>query len=223
MEQASQFDACLEDGSLGAAADVRSASSAEEAQRLVRDGIADAALYGGPTIAFLDETSGSTRNLIIQAYRLAALPAVLEQLDLTLEQARPLISPDPVSVVLRDPPDGPGPDSAEAGIATVSVVALLMTLTIYGVWILNGVIEEKTSRVVEVLMGAIRPWQLLLGKVSGILALALAQIGAAAGTAGLLILVSRDVELPEVTGQVAAFAIVYAVLGLLLMVPAARG
>ena len=206
----------LEDGSLGATADIQRVPSTQEAQHLVQDGTADAAIYAGPTIAFRDETSGSTRNLIIQAYRLAALPAVLDQLDLTLEDARPLISPDPIPVTLLDPPDGPEPNEAQAGIATAAVVALLMTLTIYGVWILNGVIEEKTSRVVEVLMGAIRPWQLLLGKVCGILALALAQIAAAAGTAALLILLSQDVDLPAVTGEVAVFAIIYAILGLLL-------
>ncbi|MBT5775664.1 MAG: ABC transporter permease [Dehalococcoidia bacterium] len=206
----------LEDGSLGATADIHRVPSTEEAQRLVQDGTADAAIYAGPTIAFRNETSSSTFNLITQAYRLAALPAVLDQLDLTLEQALPLISPDPVPVTLLDPPDTPEPDDAQSGIATISVVAVLMTLTIYGVWILNGVIEEKTSRVVEVLMGAIRPWQLLLGKVCGILALALAQIAAAAGTATLLLVLVRDADLPDVTGEVAAFAIVYAVLGLLL-------
>ena len=206
----------LEDGSLGATADIRRVPSAEEAIRLVRDGTADAALYDGPTIAFRNEASASTRNLIIQAYRLAALPDVLDQLNLTLQDARPLISPDPIPVTLLDPPDGPEPNDAQAGIATASVVIVLMTLTIYGVWILNGVIEEKTSRVVEVLMGTIRPWQLLLGKVCGILSLALAQIAAAAGTAGLLIAILQDLNLPNVTGQVAASAIVYAILGLLL-------
>jgi ABC-2 type transport system permease protein len=206
----------LEDGSLGATADIQRVPSTEEAQRLVQDGIAEAAIYAGPTIAFRDETSASTRNLIIQAYRLAALPAVLDQLDLTLEQALPLISPDPVPVTLLDPPDTPEPDEAQSGIATAAVVMLLMTITIYGGWILNGVIEEKTTRVVEVLMGAIRPWQLLLGKVCGILTLALFQIVAAAGTTILLLILIRDVDLPNVTGEVAAFAIVYAILGLLL-------
>ena len=211
----------LEDGSLGVIATVRRLPSAEEARRLVQDGAVDAAISAGPVdagphITFRTETDFGTRNLILQAYRLAALPDVLDQLNLTIEQAQPLISPDPVPVMLLDPPDTPEPDDAQSGIATISVVAVLMTLTIYGVWILNGVIEEKTSRVVEVLMGAIRPWQLLLGKVCGILALALAQIAAAAGTATLLLVLVRDADLPDVTGEVAAFAIVYAVLGLLL-------
>lgn len=211
----------LEDGSLGTTAVVRYVPSTEEAQRLVRDGVVDAAIFAapidaGPAIAFRTEADFGTRNLITQAYRLAALPAVLDQLDLTIEEAQPLIAPDPIPVFLLDPPDAPEPDAAQAGIAAISVIALLMTLTIYGAWILNGVVEEKTSRVVEVLMGTIRPWQLLLGKVSGILALAFAQIIAAVSTAGLLTLVSRDIELPAVTGQVAAFAIIYATLGLLL-------
>jgi len=45
----------------------------------------------------------------------------------------------------------------------------------YGAWVLIGVIEEKASRVVEVLLAAVRPRQLVGGKVLGIGTVALAQ------------------------------------------------
>jgi ABC-2 type transport system permease protein len=56
----------------------------------------------------------------------------------------------------------------------VSIV-IYMIIVIYGVRITIGVSEEKSSRVVEVLLAAVRPSQLLLGKVLGMGLLALAQ------------------------------------------------
>ena len=42
----------------------------------------------------------------------------------------------------------------------------------YGYWVAAGVVEEKASRIVEILLATIRPRQLLAGKVLGIGALA---------------------------------------------------
>ena len=44
----------------------------------------------------------------------------------------------------------------------------------YGSWVLTGVVEEKQSRVVEVVLSTVRPRDLLMGKVLGIGLLALA-------------------------------------------------
>jgi ABC-2 type transport system permease protein len=73
----------------------------------------------------------------------------------------------------------------------VSIV-IYMLIVIYGVRITVGVSEEKASRVIEVLLAAVRPSQLLLGKVLGLGLLALGQalaivvtfvvLGAAAGS-----------------------------------------
>ena len=46
----------------------------------------------------------------------------------------------------------------------------------YGTWVLTGVVEEKQSRVVEVVLSTVRPRDLLMGKVLGIGLLALAQL-----------------------------------------------
>ncbi len=59
--------------------------------------------------------------------------------------------------------------------ALYGLILMFVLLTQYGTWILTGVVEEKSSRVVEVLLSAVRPRQLLAGKVIGIGAVALAQ------------------------------------------------
>ncbi|MGC5628603.1 ABC transporter permease [Georgenia sp. Z1344] len=53
-----------------------------------------------------------------------------------------------------------------AGIATISL--MLFAILTAGATVATGVVEEKTSRVVEVLLATIKPTQLLTGKVLGI-------------------------------------------------------
>jgi ABC-2 type transport system permease protein len=59
--------------------------------------------------------------------------------------------------------------------AFLGILLLFVFLQQYGTWVLMGVIEEKASRVVEVLLSALRPRQLVSGKVLGIGAVAMAQ------------------------------------------------
>jgi ABC-2 type transport system permease protein len=78
-------------------------------------------------------------------------------------------------------------------IAVIGVILLFVLLTQYNTWTLIGVMEEKSSRVVEVLLATVRPIQLLAGKVLGIGLLVFAQAGLIVGFAlGLAGLVGSD-------------------------------
>jgi ABC-2 type transport system permease protein len=57
----------------------------------------------------------------------------------------------------------------------VLVLILYMTLIFYGQIILRGVIEEKTSRMVEIVLSSMRPFQLMAGKIVGIAAVGFTQ------------------------------------------------
>ncbi len=52
---------------------------------------------------------------------------------------------------------------------------IYMFVLIYGMQIMLGVIEEKTSKIVEVLLSSVRPFQLMMGKILGIAAVGLLQ------------------------------------------------
>ena len=98
-----------------------------------------------------------------------------------------------------------------------SIVGYIMGFIIYGALfayggiVMQSVIEEKTSRVVEVVVSAVRPFQLLMGKVLGIGAMGLLQfifwgllIGGAltfAGSAIALFLDPSELNLPEGASQ----------------------
>ncbi len=61
-------------------------------------------------------------------------------------------------------------------IGVVAGVLVYIALMIWGQLVAQGVVEEKSSRVVELLLTTIRPWQLMLGKVVGIGLLGLGQL-----------------------------------------------
>lgn len=64
---------------------------------------------------------------------------------------------------------------------------------VYGIMLAQGVVEEKTSRVVELLLSSIRPWQLLAGKLIGV---------AVVGVTQLVLLGGAAVVLAEGTGAI---------------------
>ena len=59
-------------------------------------------------------------------------------------------------------------DDGKAGVAFFAILILYGQLLTYGYWVAAGVVEEKASRVVEVILSTIRPKHLLAGKVIGI-------------------------------------------------------
>lgn len=69
-------------------------------------------------------------------------------------------------------------------LAYVSVILLYVQLLANGIAVATGVVEEKTSRVVELLLATVKPLHLLVGKVLGIGVVGLAQL-AAYGIAGI--------------------------------------
>lgn len=78
-------------------------------------------------------------------------------------------------------------DAGQAAAGVVAGVLIFIAIIMSGQLVAVGVVEEKTSRVVEILLATIRPWELMAGKVLGIGTIGLVQlaavIGAGVGTA----------------------------------------
>lgn len=53
-------------------------------------------------------------------------------------------------------------------IGALSGFLIYMSLFIYGAQVMRGVIEEKTSRIIEVIISSVKPIQLMLGKIIGV-------------------------------------------------------
>ena len=63
-----------------------------------------------------------------------------------------------------------------AGLGILLGMTLYMFLIIYGSMVMQSVIEEKNSRVLEVMVSSVKPFQLMLGKILGVAAVAALQI-----------------------------------------------
>ena len=57
---------------------------------------------------------------------------------------------------------------ASMGIGFVSGILIYMFIFMYGTMVMRGVIEEKTSRIVEIIISSIKPFQLMIGKIVGV-------------------------------------------------------
>ncbi len=75
--------------------------------------------------------------------------------------------------------NAPGDEEADNSwvmvIGLVLAVFIYMFIFLYGVQVMRGVIEEKTSRIVEVIISSVKPFELMMGKIIGIAMVALTQ------------------------------------------------
>jgi len=108
-------------------------------------------------------------------------------------------------------------------LAYVFVMIIYMTVLLYGMYVMRGVLEEKSSHVVEVIVSTVKPFELMLGKILGIGAVGLTQfliwsvLMAAISAPGAVAAVGiSGMELPAVPAQLLFFFVVYFVLGFLL-------
>lgn len=193
-------------------------TSVEAARAALAEGDLDAVLASPDSLLFEEEADPTVQAMVGQAAYLAALPERAAAVGITAEEARMLITPPTVETSLVSPPEAgdAAADDGEQAVAALTTIVLLMALTFYGQWVLVGVIEEKSSRVVEVLLATLAPWQLLVGKVLGILLLAMAQISASVAALLVGLLVVQDLEIPALAVTSVATGVGWLVLGLLL-------
>jgi ABC-2 type transport system permease protein len=122
-----------------------------------------------------------TQNLREQSLsarlRIAFNSAVIERRwvkeGINAKRASELMNPIGMAVVSEQ-------DSGKGREAFFLVLGMLVLLygmiIIYGQLVLRGVVEEKQSRIIEVLLSSIRPFQLMLGKLIGIGLVSLTQV-----------------------------------------------
>jgi len=108
-------------------------------------------------------------------------------------------------------------------------IILYMAILLYGINVMSSVLEEKTTKIIEVLVSSLRPFQLMLGKVLGVGAVSIFQFLIWAASARLLVSQHRHLlgergvgeasqvfQVPHVSGATAAVFIAYFLGGFLL-------
>jgi ABC-2 type transport system permease protein len=119
-----------------------------------------------------------------------------------------------VSVNALSPVNAARLEQAVIGLLVAGI--LYVTMIVYGQLVAAGVIEEKSNRIVEILLTAVRPWQLMMGKITGIGLVALVQIGVVAAVALVLGSATKLVSIPTLSVDVVVSGVVWFVLGYLM-------
>jgi len=87
------------------------------------------------------------------------------------------------------------------GIAYIGGLLIYILTFIFGAQVMRGVIEEKTSRVVEVIISSVRPFQLMIGKILGIGLVGLTQFVLWIIITTIIITAAQSFLLPDDIGQ----------------------
>jgi ABC-2 type transport system permease protein len=197
-------------GDYGIALEATREPSAAAAVGAVRDEETDAALTGAG-LAVGPEPDQALVALLQNAARLLGGEERLRAAGLSPRQARAALEPPPLRVAVVEPREGTG----GSGLAYLGALLLYVAIFSFGYAVAASVVSEKSSRVVEVVLSAIRSDQLLAGKVLGIGALGLVQIGLIALVGLAIALPSGEVELPASTPETLLLVLLYFVLGYL--------
>lgn len=194
--------------------EVVEAVSVAEGEALVRAGDADALLTGDGELVGDDGVDDRLRAVVSAVWVQQRLLDELTAAGVPDERAATVLDAPPPAVRLLDPLD----DGEAEGLAIVGIGVLVLFGQIFGFgfWVASGVVEEKQSRVVEVLMAKLRPRTLLAGKVIGLGLLGIAQLVLTLGAGLLVIAVTGSVDLPGFVARSAVELAVWFVLGYLL-------
>ncbi len=141
------------------------------ARAAARAGDVDAAIVGGELVSQAGPP-GELEQLVQSATREVRAVAGLRRAGLSRADAQRALAPPAL------PARALGGDSAQErkGVAFVASLLLYVQLIIFGLAVASGVVEEKSSRVIEVLMAAVPARALLAGKIIGIGLLGLMQL-----------------------------------------------
>lgn len=157
----------------------------DDVRQNVLDGIYDGYMVvptdvsEGGTIRYYSTSGGG--SLFSQDMRNAVRTAVrelrVEEQDIDPEVYSAIMSDVPIDTVqLSDTGEDRGNAAVYAVVGGIMGFLLYLTMLIYGSVVMQGVMQEKQNRVVEIIVSSVRPFDLLLGKVLGIGAMGLLQM-----------------------------------------------
>jgi len=185
---------------------VRAFADAGPARSALRSGAVDAVLEADGS---LEGLHGSPPEVLVRIVDFAVIDERVRAAVGGAPDGASLVRP--VTVRALDPGD---PNAGSN--ATVAIVMLLLLygqLFGYGVWVASGVIEEKSSRMVEILLASIRPRQLLAGKIVGIGSLGLLQLATIGAVTATLASLTGVVSIPGHAFATIAIALLWFVFG----------
>jgi ABC-2 type transport system permease protein len=185
-------------------------ATAARARRAARDGRVDAAIVGDEILS--DKALPSELESSLQgAARQVRAVAALRREGVSQDAAGRALAPPALRARTLS-----GDDEERRGIAFVASLLLYLQLIVFGLAVASGVVEEKSSRIVEVLLAAIPPRALLAGKILGIGVVGLLQLTLTSVVGLLTSTASGAIDLKTDHAGVLVVVLVWFVLGYVL-------
>jgi ABC-2 type transport system permease protein len=173
---------------------VRGATSRDQAEAGLRDDSLDGAIdIVGMQVIWKTDPPELLDTVIDAAWRTVSAQQAARDAGLDEVDVREILSPAPLELVVLEPDDDGDGLGQLVGMATG--VLLFISINLFSSYVLMGVVEEKSTGVIEVLLSHVRAHQLLTGKVLGLCVLALIQL-AAMIVAGLVALAISGITVP---------------------------
>jgi ABC-2 type transport system permease protein len=149
-------------------------TSIEEGEAALQRGDVRVVLTADRELVWREEPSQVLTAIVSSAVHSLERNATIAELGLTPVEATDLLAPAPLASRSLEEPD---PESEPRRITAMGgSILLYAAILMFGQFVMLGVLEEKSNRVVEVVLSRVRPHQILVGKVLGIGMLGLAQL-----------------------------------------------
>lgn len=203
--------AIAEEGELKVELEAREVADTDAAETLVTTEEAAAALLPdgeGWQVVGLRGVEGGLEDLLAQAVSAQSLEQNAEQAGTTSDE---LLQGSQLGQRLLDP--GALPEELRYGVGFAFAFLFYLTALTFGLAIAQSVVEEKQSRVVEILAAAVPIRQLLLGKVVGNSALAIAQVVVMVGVGMVALALTGQSEVLAPVLQAGTWFVVFFLLG----------
>ena len=182
-----------------------------DGEAAVRDGDIDVLVVDARQLEWRKRADEQLKAVVTGAIQLVAVRDRAEAAGMDPDELLAIVEPVPVTNVELGQVEGRSPDDETA--AFLMTMVLFFAISTYGAMVLSGVVEEKSSRTVEVLLARMPARNLLAGKIAGIGMLGLVQIAATAIVALVAASLADSFDVPAVRGSVIAWAVVWFVLG----------
>jgi len=148
-----------------------------------------------PPIGLLDHISGSLEKEIekqkLLAYNIENLDEILKTINTSVK----------IQTIKIDETGSARETSTGISMALAYISGFLMYMLVFmfGSMVMRGVIEEKTNRIVEVIISSVKPVQLMLGKIIGVALVGLTQFGLWIFLTLAIVMVVKTTMLPDTT------------------------
>ncbi len=146
----------------------------DEARTAVSDGDVDVAVLPDDTLLWKQEPDQLLNSIVVDAVSSEAIDSRADDLGVDDAALSDLLAPVGFENRFVDPPSDS--ESARTAVATIGIFVMFFAIQAYGSQIAMVVVEEKSNRIVEILLALVSPKDLLAGKVVGVGVLAAAQV-----------------------------------------------